>query len=456
MCVLTERRWLLVAASCASFVTASLLNILNVAVPVIELELQVSAVDTTWVAASFLLCSGALVLPFAQIANRIGRRRAFSHGLLIVVASSVLHCFVDTYWQLIVIRVLQAIGTAFIYATSHALVSAIYPAKQRGVALGVTVSSAYIGLTLGPLIGGLLTEMLGWRTVMLWPVPLAGFAWWILNTKIDTEWRYPETGKVDLRGTALLAVLLFSSYFGITLLPAFSAIALLLTACIAGYVFLQVEKRSKHAIFDPVLFSENRMLRHSVLASFLLYSVMYSVGYIISIYLQFGSKMNAGEAGLIMLIQPLMMALMSPVAGRLSDHHEPRLLATGGVIITAIGLLVLAGLPHQNGAVPSALGLLLVGVGFGLFSAPNFNAVMSSVGSRDMASAGAIFSTARVMGQLMGMANIALVFALGPVLLAGDQIQFVKVSFLLGFVFCLPALSFSYYRGNVRSGPERE
>jgi MFS family permease len=242
---------------------------------------------------------------------------------------------------------------------------------------------------------------------------------------------------------------------GVSTLPESTSFVLILLGMIGIFVFFKIARRTNHPIFDVSLFFTNRVFTLSCLASFILYTATFANVVLISLYLQYLKGMSASTAGLFMMIQPLTMAVFSPFAGKLSDRIEPRVLASTGMAMTAIGLLMLALLNGISSTIYLVTALVITGLGFSLFSSPNTNAIMSAVEKRQYGSASGSIATMRVLGQMSSMVLVTLVFALiigqveiQPANYASLQ-QAIHICFTIAALLCLPGLLFSLVRGSV-------
>lgn len=438
-----------------AFTTPLMLSATNVALPEIAKDLSLDAVVLGWVPMAFLMASAMFVLVFGRIADMIGRKRVFLIGTVCVIISSLLASMASSGALLISARFLQGLSTAMLYATQIAIISSVFPAKQRGRAIGMTVSTIYLGLTCGPLIGGLLIDMYGWRASFVFHIPLAIAVLLIGLFKVPGEWSADEPGEFDIKGAILYGVSIVLICLGVSLLPGIRGLVLLVFGIFGVWAFIELAKRLSHPIFDVSLFVTNRVFTFSCFASFIIYTAVFANIVLISLFLQYLKGMSATMTGVIMMVQPLTMAIFSPFAGRLSDNIEPRVIASTGMVITAFGLLIL-GLLNANSSISYLVGgLVVTGVGFGLFSSPNVNAIMSAIDKQQYGSATGSIATMRILGQMMSMALVTLVFALvigqvkiEPAVFQNLQ-QAINFCFFISASLCVPGFVFSLVRGRI-------
>ncbi len=450
------QRITLIVVTLSSFATPLMLSAPNVSVPAIAQALGADVVAVGWVSTAYLLSSAVFLLPFGKLADTHGRRRFLLWGLAVVALGSSLCAAAPNFPVLVAARFLQGIGAGMLYATSMALLSSVYPKEQRGAAIGISTSMIYFGLTAGPLLGGWVTHQFGWRMVFILPLPLLVVCLALVSTRLKGEWKGTQGGRFDLTGALIYAAAIIALMVGVSKLP--SPHGWLATfAGIGGLVaFFSFERGHKHPLFDVTLFFTNRVFTFSCLASLLIYAATFANTFLMSLYLQKLKGMNAQTAGLIMISQPVMMALLSPLAGKLSDRVEPRVLASSGMALCALGLVLLASARPDTATGFLIAYLVIVGTGFALFSSPNMNAIMGSVEPRLYGTASSSVATVRVLGQMMSMGVITLVTALVMGRLPIEPAHFdllaktIRISFIVAAVLCVAGIGLSLARGQVR------
>jgi EmrB/QacA subfamily drug resistance transporter len=429
---------------------------INVALPTIGRELQMDAMLLSWVAMAYVLSGAIFLLPFGKIADIYGRKKVFTYGIALFTVSSILMGVSISGKMLIFFRVFQGIGGAMTFGTGMALLMSVFPAEERGRVLGLTVGAVYVGLSVGPFIGGFLTEQFGWRSIFfsssLLGVALVGSILW----KLKGEWAEAKGERLDVIGSIVYCLALMSLVYGFQLLPSSSGL-LFLSFGIAGlFLFAKWEGRVKNPVLDLSLFRHNRVFALSNLAMFINYGATYAIGFLISLYLQYVKHLTPQTAGLIMISQPVVQAAFSPYAGKLSDRVEPQIVASCGMGLTVIGLVLFTFLGEDTALWFVAGTLALHGFGFALFSAPNTNAVMGSVEKRLYGVASGIASTTRLMGNTFSMGTVMFVFALyiGTVQITPQYLPAflvsVKTVFVIFGLLCLGGVFASLARGRMR------
>ncbi|MCM2254617.1 MAG: MFS transporter [Vicinamibacteria bacterium] len=447
----------LFATTLASFLTPFMGSATNVALPAIGREFAVDAVVLSWIATGYLLSAAVFLVPLGKLADLRGRKRVFVSGLVVHTATSLLCAVSTSATLLLAARVAQGLGGAMIFGTSVALLTSVYPPGRRGAALGVNVTAVYLGLTVGPFAGGVLTEQLGWRSVFFANVVLGALAALVASRGLIDDRAAAAGRRLDKTGSLLYGGGLAATMLGLGRLPGASG-GLLLTLGVAGLVaFVRWELGAADPVLDVRLFRDNRVYAFSNLAALIHYAATYAAGFLLSLQLQYAGGLSAQAAGLVLAIQPLVQAAVSPVAGRLSDRTDPRLLASTGMGVVALGLALLA----VVGAGPGfglAAGLVLLGIGFGLFSSPNTNAVMASVGAVGYGVASATLATMRLVGQMlsMGAAGLMLTTFVGTQVVepgrTADLDVAVRVSFAFFSLLCVAGVFASLARGRRPAG----
>lgn len=447
----------LAVAAFSSFIAPYLLSAVNVALPVIQTEFGVSAVMLSWIATSYLLSTAVFLVPMGKIADIYGRKKIFTNGLLLFTLASFFMSLAGSVPMLIVLRAAQGFAAAMILSTGMAILTSVFPPERRGRAIGIYVAAVYVGLSVGPTAGGILTHHFGWRGVFWSIIPLGLASAGITTLFLKKEWKgAPEEG-FDLSGCLIYGGALLLLMYGASLAP--SPLGIGAAGCgMAGFVwFFRHEQTVPWPVFEVGLFRENRVFAFSSLAALINYAATFAVTFMMSLYLQLVMGYNPQTAGFILVVQPVMQALLSPVAGKWSDRVEPRVLASGGMGLTALGLAQLVFIHRETPVVYVAGILMLLGVGFALFSSPNMNAIMGSVERRHFGIASGAVATMRLMGQMASMAVVTIVFSLclgGEPVCASSQDAFLlglRIIFLIFTGLCLFGTYFSLARGNLRT-----
>jgi EmrB/QacA subfamily drug resistance transporter len=456
MAMVSSKRTVLLVAALGSFLTPFMGSSVNVALPSIGAEFSMDAVLLSWVATIYLLAAAMFLVPFGRLADIYGRKKMLTYGIIIYTLSSFLSAIAVSAFTLIIFRVLQGIGAALIFGTCIAILMSVYPIGERGKALGITIAAVYLGLSLGPFLGGLLTQSFGWRSIFFVNIPFGIVILGLIFCKLKEEWIGAGREKFDTIGSILFGLTLVAVMYGFSLLPVRTGLIMILVGISCLFTFVLWEKRVDSPVLNLRLFQKNMVFAFSNLAALINYSATFAVGFLLSLYLQYIKGFNPQNTGLILVSQPLVMTLFSPFAGKLSDRIEPRLVASVGMTLTAIGLSLLTLLGETTSVEYIIASLLLLGFSFALFSSPNANAIMSSVEKRFYGVASATLGTMRLIGQMLSMGIAMLIFALliGRIQITPEYyphfLQSIQLTFSIFVVMCICGVFASLARGKIR------
>jgi len=451
-----NRKIVLFVATMGSFLAPFMGSSINIALPSIGREFAMDAILLSWVATAYLLAAAVFTVPLGRVADIYGRKKIFTYGIVIYTVSSLLLAMSTSATMLISLRVLEGIGGAMIFGTGIAMLTSVFPPGERGRALGINVAAVYLGLSLGPFIGGILTQHFGWRSIFLVTVPLGLIVIVFILWKLKGEWAEAKGDKFDLSGSIIYGITLVALIYGLSLLPAMSGIWSIIIGIIGIWIFIKWETKMRSPVLHMELFKNNTVFVFSNLAALINYSATFAVAFLLSLYLQYTKGLDPQSAGLILVSMPATQAILSPVAGRLSDRVEPRILASVGMGITAIGLVLLTFLA-QNTTIEFVLASLIVlGFGFALFSSPNTNAVMSCVEKRSYGVASATLATMRQVGMMLSMGIAMVIFSIyiGRVEITPEYysafVSGLKIAFVIFAVLCFAGIFASLARGKLR------
>ena len=403
-------RWLTLLSICvATFLMPMSMSAVNVALPTIAEDLSADAVLVSWIPTMNLLGAIALQLPAGRIADIIGRKKVFLSGLLLFSVSSFAIILVEHIYWLLLMRLIQGVSGAMVFGTGMAIVSQVFAQHGRGMALGLTSTSVYLGLTCGPPIGGWLTEGWNWHAVFLAPLPLAVLCAVLVWIHVRETERQPDQ-RLDWLGSLLFIAASSLFFIGLSELPSWQGALLGVVGLGLLALFVYQQEHSPHPLIRLRRMVQNRVFFRSIQASFLMYAANYPLQFLLSLYLQYIRDLSPAEAGQLMLLQAMMMAILAPLAGRLSDRLEPRIPATAGCILFGAGFMILAMLDQDSGLSQVVLALIVMGTGFGLFSSPNNNGALSVVATERLSIASSLLNISRTLGNMLGMAIVVFLF----------------------------------------------
>lgn len=425
-----RRNLVLAVCSIAMFTGTFVTTVVAVALPVMGPALQLSYSEALWVQAVYVLAMSVFLVPVGRLADQYGLARFFLIGSGIFGVFSVACSLAFSGSFLIIARCLQGAGAGFTAATASALVTAAFPPQERGKALGLNAMAGYIGLMAGPPLGGLIVSHASWRWIFLVNVPLV-----VVN--LIGSWRLlaPEhrdraalgihnraaRAHLDWYGITLLALMLSALLVPLIFVPFWSwtsplTLGLLAAAVLLFAAFVLVEDKVRDPLLDLDLLRKNRLFAAASTAAFLNYAAVHGVTTLVAVFLEVTQGYSAQVAGLYLLTQPVFMAALSPVFGRLSDKIGSRAPATAGMLLVAAGTCQLGLLPSAAPGWRVIVALATVGIGMAAFSAPNTSAVMGSVSRSQLSLASGFLGTMRTTGQGVSVALLGAIAAsgLGP------------------------------------------
>jgi EmrB/QacA subfamily drug resistance transporter len=451
----TTKRVVLIIAVMSSFLTPFTGSSVNIALPSIGTQLSLNAVALSWVATAYLLAAAAFLVPFGRTADIYGRKKIFRWGIIIDAIASILCATSSSGEWLIVFRALQGVGGAMIFGTGIAILTSVFPANERGRALGISTAAVYTGLSAGPLIGGFLTGHFGWRSIFFLNAFLGLVIIVVVFWKLKGEWAEAKGESFDYVGSIIYSLALVAVFYAFSVLPALRGIWLIIIGVIGLAAFVWWETRQKQPVLNISFFRNNTVFAFSNLAALINYSATFAVAFLLSLYLQYVKGFSPEHAGLILIAQPVMMVICSPIAGSLSDRIEPRIVASIGMALTTTGLVMLTFLSNVTSLHYILISLVILGLGFGFFSSPNTNAVMGSVERKFYGVASGTLGTMRLTGQAFSMGMVLLLFALyiGRVQITPEYyplfLKSMRIAFSISAALCFAGIFASIARGRM-------
>ena len=405
-----SKNLLLLICTVLSFFTVFAVNAVTIVIPSIASEYGMSNIIQNWVTIIFLLVVAVLSIPAGQISAKFGLKKVTNMSIILFIIISIVNVLVTTQEQFLACRFILGISLAFINVTSMAMIVSAFPPEERGKALGINITGVYVGLSLSPVLGGILNYNLGWRSVVLFGVPFLFVILALLLTKIDEEWISFKGIPLDIKGSLTYGIGMVLFMYGFTILNTQLGIVLTILGILILIIFGLIELRREYPVFNINFFKNHKFLSANF-ASLCAYLATYAVTTILNYHLQYIKGFDSQTAGLILLVAPLCQVVLAPIAGRLSDKYVPQILAAIGMALGTISLFLFSSLNGQTPLEFLILSMIIYGIGFGLFSPPNTNVIMGSVPPKDTSVASAAVATMRTVGQAMSMGILTLVFA---------------------------------------------
>lgn len=407
------QRTALISSALSAFLTPFMISATNIVLPAIGKDFSMNAVQLGWVVSSYILSSAVFLVPFGRLSDIMGRRRIFLAGTVLFTLFTLLIAVIPANANLLIaIRFLQGFGSAMIFGTGMTIIVSVYPPQERGKVLGINVACVYLGLAVGPFIGGVLTQHFTWRSVFLATTLIGIILILFIALKLKGEWADARGEKFDLAGSILYGVSLVTLMLGFSRFPQIAGFALAGSGIAIFIVFAYYEMRIEHPVLNFNVFRKNRVYTLATTSALINYSATFGVGFLMSLYLQNVKGLSPFQAGTVMLVQPVIQTIFSPLAGRLADRREPQPIASAGMGLTAVGLSLLVFADADTGLLYIMTSLAVLGFGFALFSSPNTTAAMNSAEKRYYGVASSILGTMRLLGQMFSMGISMIVFTI--------------------------------------------
>lgn len=382
-------------------------SVVNTVLPVIGKTFRSQVASVEWIVTVYLLGLSALLLSFGRLGDMRGHKNIYVLGFGVFVGSSMLCGLAPNVLTLVIFRGIQAVGAAMLAANSPAILTKSFPAEQRGQALGLQATMTYLGLTVGPSFGGWLASISGWRAVFYINLPVGMLAIWLSMRSIPNDRVHKTVERFDWLGAVVFMLALSSLLLGLNQGHnwgwASPTILILLSGAILMFcMFLWIERRTTNPMVDLELFRRHRFSLTAG-SAILNYIGVYCVIFLMPFYLIQGRMYSPAEAGLLLTAQPVVMAIIAPLSGSLSDKWGTRWPAMIGMAVLTIGLFLLSRLGPDSSVHSIVIALGIMGLGTGTFISPNNSALMGAAPRQRQGIAAGILATARNFGMVLGV-----------------------------------------------------
>ena len=409
----TAKRYIiLIISTVASFIMPFMVAAINIAIPTMRDEFSLEAWVTAWVGTILFLSIAIVQVPCGRLADIYGRKKLFIIGLLVTILASFLGIFAYSVPLLFISLALMGAGSGIMLNNAIAILTSVFPADMRGRVLGINTAGTYIGLSVGPYIGGVLTGAFGWHSIFTLSAIMSIVLLILVIYALKGEWREAKGERFDVIGSITYAIAIALFIYGFSSLPSVLGLILVVVG-IAGFVFFaRWETRTDSPVFDLSLFKENKAFFFSNLAVFISYIATFAIGFLLSIYLQDVRDLTPDRAGLILITASVLMAIFTPISGRISDKIEPRLVASVGMSLNCVALFLLVFINAGTPIWYIILALAINGLGIGIFASPNTSAIMGAVPRKSLGVAAGTLGTMRTAGMMISMGIIMILFSL--------------------------------------------
>lgn len=442
---ITSESYVVFVSFITSFFAVFLSAGIVLGVPSIADEFAMNNVVQNWIPTIALLVVAVFTLPAGQISGKYGVKKSLIIGVLIFIFASLGECLSFTTEIFLLFRVVQGIGMAFLNVSAMAMVVQAINPQNRGKALGFTVTGIYLAGSLSPVLCGFLVYNLGWRAMFYFVIPFLVLCLILMLLKIPGEWKTYEKDKIDSIGYLIYGIGILLFIYGFTnLMNTVGWVCVIIGLCLL-IIFAYYELNVESPAFNMRLF-KNMKFTSSNIAALCSYLAIAAITTILNYHFQYVRNWDAQLTGIMLIITPIIMALIAPNAGKLSDKIHPQKLAAFGMSIATVTLLILLFLDANTPIYLIVVAMILQGVGMGLFTTPNTNAIMSSVPPKETPNASAAQSAMRTIGQTMSLGLLTLVFAwiMGSLKLSSEHadliVQCSQIVCMICTVVCIVAI----------------
>lgn len=449
--VKNNMRNLLIASSVGSFITPFTSTMLNLSLMAIGSEFGTSSHDLGYVNTVFLLSSVMMMVPLTKVTEKYGPKKVFISGLILMTVSSILSLLSPSFGLFILARIIMGIASAAVSITGIVMIVDSVDSKHRGKAIGINTTAVYLGMALGPTVGGFITDILGWRFLFLILLPIAVISLAIMKN-VNVPCTYGKE-RFDFAGAVMFMTMIAFLMYGIITLPGTRAIAFIAVGSVITVVFLKYVLQKTNPILNVKIY-RNRSFSYPLAATFLNYGASYSISFFLALYLQNIGALTATEAGLIMLVQPLIQVLLTAKIGSLSDRLDSRILTTAGMILISAAVIMILFLDMEISIPYVVFIMTVIGLGFSLFSAPNSSAIMSSVSPAERGTASGNLSMMRQAGMMvsMGIGMCCISVFMGSTAVMepstfGNFMTAMKIAFTFCLMMCIVGIYLSWKTG---------
>jgi EmrB/QacA subfamily drug resistance transporter len=408
----TNKNSVLIIAALVLFMVPFLVSSINIALPEMNAQFHMEAVVMTWVNTIYFLAIAVAQVPMGRLADISGRKKVFIAGLVIFFLTAIAGACATSAAVLLIIRAFQGFGAGMMFNTIIAILTSVFPSDERGKALGISMVGTYSGLLCGPLIGGFMTRQFGWPSIFILCACLNLLLLALALLTIKGEWREARNERFDIPGTLIYVASMAMFIYGFSSLPQVAGIIFTVVGMAGLYFFIGWELKASSPLLDFRLFKNNRVFVYSNIATLINYLASFSVTYLLSLYLQYIKELKPDEAGIVLIFSSIPMAVFTPLAGRISDKIEPRLVAATGMALCCVALALMIFLNNTTPIWYIIIALVIYGTGMGISSSPNTNAIMGSVESKILGVASGTVGTMRTIGMMLSMGIIMIIFTL--------------------------------------------
>lgn len=402
-----KNRWLILFnVVMMTFMSCLDSSIINVALPVMSKQLSVSMAEIEWVVTSYLIVISSSILIFGRLGDIKGKTKIFKFGIILFTLGSLLCGISINLPMLVISRCVQAIGAAGAMATNQGIIAQVFPVNERGRALGITGTFVALGTMIGPPLGGFIVSVVSWKYIFLINLPI-GLITFIIGIRILPSSQKAVDEKLDIKGALLFAtsiVILFASLIQGHTMGYKNPIILggFIVSIIAMILFIVVERRTEMPMLQLSIFN-NKLFSLSIFCGFTSFIAIAASNIIQPFYLQDVIKMSPSVTGLLMMVYPIILSVVAPISGYLSDKIGSEFLTFLGLSLTSVGLFLMSTLSANSSVWTLVIFIAVMSLGNGLFQSPNNSLIMSTVPKNKLGIAGSVNALVRNLGMVVGV-----------------------------------------------------
>ncbi|HEX3044116.1 MAG TPA: MFS transporter [Bacillota bacterium] len=404
----SKKRQILATVAIGTFMSALDSSVVNIALPRMSAYFHAPLAAIEWAVLSYLLVISSLLLVYGRLGDIYGHKKIYLLGFLIFTAGSLFCGLAPTVLILVIFRGIQALGAGMLMATGPAIITDNVLPQERGKALSVSAVSVAVALSVGPVLGGILTSAFGWQSIFYINLPVGIFGFWWGRLTLPASKEVSSKQPFDFVGAGLLFAGLISILLPLSLVEEYGwnngwIIGFILAGIGILVGFIVWEKRNQAPMFDVDLF-RNRLFAMSNITALLNFVAQFTIILVVPFYLQGLRGLSPAQAGLFMIVMPVTTMLISPISGTLSDRMDTRYLSSAGMAVIVFGMWMLSNLKADSSSLFMVAGLIITGLGIGWFQTPNNSAIMGSVPPFKRGVASGMLATMRNVGMVIGVA----------------------------------------------------
>lgn len=421
-------------------------SMLNLVLPIIQKSFEINIQELGFISLSYLLTTSILLIPCSHISYIFGKKNIFIFGIFCIFLSDVLVLISYSFYFFLFCRIISGIGSACVMATSIAIFNSLFHDEKKGRALGINTASVYSGIALGFIVGALFTTTFYWKYMFLLTIPaffISGVSLFKLlpndSTNNSTNINTYDVDKIDIKGIILYSTSLLSILYSISSLNNKYSIYILIFGTLVFLLFLAHQKTQKFKLFNFKLFFQNKIFLKSNITVLLNYSATYAISFFLSIYLQSIGNLSPYITGLILLAQPVIQSLTSPIVGIYLSKKNSCIFTTLGLLVITLGLFFLSTIQLTTSVYLIVFYQFILGLGYSLFTTPNTYTIITSIDQKEVEFASGALATMRQIGMVLSMGLSISFISFTPYILKVFHLELydnLLISMKSTFLFC--------------------